>query len=63
MLELIGLLALIYVAFKFGGSILGFVAKCILAFLLLAFFIPVLWVLLQFVMAFTAAFWLMIFTL
>lgn len=66
MLELIGLLALIYVAFKFSGRILGFVAQCILVFLFLAFLIPVFVLAIPgfiLLMEYTAAFWLNIFAL
>jgi len=63
MLELIGLLALIYVVFKFGGTVLGFVAKVILALIVLAFALPLLWLLLQFLMAFAAVFWAMMLSL
>ena len=58
MLELIGLLALIYVAVKFGGSILGFIAKGILLLVLLFIALPLLVMFLKFLLALSAAFWL-----
>lgn len=61
MLELIGLIALIYIAFKFGGSILGFIAKGILFLVLLMIGLPLLVMFLQFLLAVSAAFWTALF--
>jgi hypothetical protein len=61
MLEFIGLCALIYVAFKFGGTIIGLIAKGFLALILLAIFLPVAVVLFQILLSFSAAFWFLLF--
>lgn len=61
MLELLGLLALIYIVLRWGGTILGTIAKIILFVIVMLLVLPILWVMLQAVILFAALFWVAVF--